>query len=53
MTILEWIAATVFVGVITMLALLIVVSILFVLIGAFAKGYDTTREKIIHQRYRK
>ncbi len=53
MTILEWIAATVFVGVITMLALLITVSVLFVLIGLFAKGYDTTREHIIHSRDRK
>lgn len=53
MTILEWIAATVFIGVITMLALLIVVSILFVLIGLFAKGYDKTREQIIHARYKK
>lgn len=48
MTILEWIAATVFVGVITMLGLLITVSIVFALVGLFAKGYAAAREKIIH-----
>jgi hypothetical protein len=26
---------------------------MFILIGAFAKGYDKTREEIIHARYRK
>lgn len=53
MTILEWIVAILFVAILSLMALLMTVGIVFVLIGLFAKGYDTTREQIIHERYKK
>lgn len=53
MSLLEWLTAIFLIGILSLFALLVVVGIMFILIGAFAKGYDKTREEIIHARYRK
>lgn len=50
MSIPEWLFMAVVVSIATLFALLIVVGIVLVLIGAFAKGCDKTRESIIHGR---
>ena len=53
MTILGWIFAIFLIAFVAVFSLLIVVGIVVVLIGLFAKGYDASREQIIHERYRK